>query len=110
MPGYEAPPQTYAPAQRWVEIMIDIVRRGAQGFDDDVEPELREGLEELRHRRSPGSPLGGIAAALAAWAQLHGLVALEIHGQTAFVLGEADGLFAYCVERQVCELGLTRPS
>ena len=106
VPGYEAPPATYAPAQRWLEIMIDVLRRAGSDEPEPADPVLRAQLEVLRDRRSPGSSLGGIAAGLEAWAQLHGLVALEIHGQTAFVLGEGAGLFHHCVERQVRELGL----
>ncbi len=104
--GYEAPPETYAPAQRWIEIMIDILRRSGSTEPDPDDLVLRAQLTAVRDRRSPGSPLGGIAAGLAAWAQLHGLVALEIHGQTAFVLGGAAELFAHCVARQVRELDL----
>ncbi len=106
VPGYEAPPETYAPAQRWIEIMIDVLDRAGSTEPDPADPGLRAQLATVRDRRSPSSPLGGIAAGLAAWAQLHGLVALEIHGQTAFVLGSGDALFRHCVERQCHELGL----
>lgn len=106
LPGYEAPPETYAPAQRWFEILIDVLVRAGSDEPDPEDPVLRAQLAAVRDRRSPGAPLGGIAAGLAAWAQLHGLVALEIHGQTAFVLGSGAELFGHCVERQVRELGL----
>lgn len=106
LPGYEAPPQTYAPAQRWFEILIDVLVRAGSTEPDPDDPALRAQLEAVRDRRSPGAPLGGIAAGLAAWAQLHGLVALEIHGQTAFVLGGGAELFHHCVARQVRDLGL----
>ncbi len=104
--GYEAPPETWAPAQRWFEIMIDICERAGSDEPEPADGALREQLATLRERRSPGSPLGGIAACLAAWAQLHGLVSLEIHGQLAFVLVRGDELFQHCVERQVRDLGL----
>ena len=107
--GYEAPPETYAPAQRWTEIMIDIVVRGSARSATTEAPSdlvLRERLRALRERRSPGAPLGSIAAALRAWAQLHGLVALEIYGQTDVVLGAPGEFFHYCVARQIQELGL----
>jgi AcrR family transcriptional regulator len=106
LPGYEAPPETYAPAQRWLEIMIDVLGRAGSAEPDPADPALRAQLEELRDRRSPGSALGGVAAGLAAWTQLHGLVALEVHGQLAPVLGDGAGLFRHCVERQVRDLGL----
>lgn len=106
LPGYEAPPETYAPAQRWLEIMIDVLGRAGSAEPDPTDAALRAQLEALRDRRSPGSALGGIAAGLAAWTQLHGLVALEVHGQLAPVLGDGAGLFRYCVERQVRDLGL----
>lgn len=106
LPGYEAPPETYAPAQRWLEIMIDVLGRAGSSGSDPADPVLREQLTALRDRRSPGSPLGGIAAGLAAWAQLHGLVALEVHDQLTPVLGDGEALFRHCVERQVRELGL----
>lgn len=108
LPGYEAPPETYAPAQRWIEIMIDVLGRTGSDEPDPVDPALRDHLADLRDRRSPGSPLGGVAAGLAAWAQLHGLVSLEIHQQVAFVLpGDEGEFFHHCVDRQVRELGLS---
>lgn len=106
VPGYEAPPETYAPAQRWFEIMIDICERAGSAEPQPADDALRAQLATLAQRRSPGSPPGGIAVCLAAWTQLHGLVSLEIHGQLAFVLPRADELFGYCVERQVRDLGL----
>lgn len=106
LPGYEAPPETYGPAQRWFEILIDVLARAGSDEPDPEDPALRTQLSALRDRRSPGAPLGGVAAGLAAWAQLHGLVALEIHDQLTPVLGDGDALFRHCVERQVRELGL----
>lgn len=107
--GYEAPPETFAPAQRWIDIMIDILGRAARRNPPPPpppDPAFRERLAALRDRRSPDMPLAAIAAGLRAWAELHGLVALEIYGQTAFVLGEADEFFHDCIDRQVHELGL----
>ena len=104
--GYEAPPETYAPAQRWFELMIDVLQRSESLEPDPDDPTLRAQLAVLRDRRSPGAPLGRIAAALRAWTQLHGLVALEIHAQLTPVLGDGAGLFHHCVEQQVHELGL----
>ena len=43
---------------------------------------------EACERRSPEAARGGIAAKLAAWTQLHGLVALGVYGQTEFGLGD----------------------
>ncbi|MDI9893226.1 TetR/AcrR family transcriptional regulator [Rhodococcus sp. IEGM 1381] len=105
--GYLAPPQTYAPAQRWLEIMIDVLARAASDAPDPIDPTLCAQLDVLRERRSPSSSIGAIAAGLAAWTQLHGLVAMEIHGQIAFVLPDDGGhLFGHCVEKQIRELGL----
>jgi AcrR family transcriptional regulator len=105
--GYDAPPETYAPAQRWIEIMIDILVRGTRDVPAaPADAAFRAQLDDLRARRSPGAPLGAMAAGLRAWVQLHGAVALEIHGQTAFVLGAGEGLFDDCVEHQIRELGL----
>lgn len=109
LPGYEAPPETYAPAQRWIEIMIDILTRSHPAAPEPDDPQLRAQLVILRDRRSPDAPLAAIAAGLAAWTQLHGLVTLEIHGQTQFVLGDATGLFEHCLERQIHDLGLIDP-
>jgi AcrR family transcriptional regulator len=110
VPGYEAPPETYAPAQRWLEIMIDVLARAGSTAPDPADPTVRDLLAGLRDRRSPGSHLGGVAAGLGAWTQLHGLVALEIHGQLAFVLpDDAGDFFRHCVERQIRELGLADP-
>ncbi len=107
LPSYEAPPETYAPAQRWIEIMIDVLGRTESDAPDPADPVLRAQLAGLRDRRSPGAALGGVAAGLAAWVQLHGLVSLEIHQQLAFVLpGDTGEFFHHCVERQVRELGL----
>ncbi|MGB5953062.1 MAG: TetR/AcrR family transcriptional regulator [Ornithinimicrobium sp.] len=106
IPGYDAPPETYAPAQRWIEVFIDILARSDGAEAEPVNPVFLHQLARVRDERSPYAPLGGVAQGLAAWSQLHGLVSLEIYGQTAFVLGDATGLFEHCVERQIVDLRL----
>ena len=106
VPGYDAPEQTYAPAQRWIEILLDVLRGAAPSGLPEPAPELAASLTAFRDLRAPGIPLPLMAAGLRAWAQLHGLVALEVYGQTDFVLHSAEGLFRDCVEHQVTQLGL----
>ncbi len=106
VPGYDAPEQTYAPAQRWVEILLDVLRRAAPPALPEPAPELVESLTAFRDARIPGVPLPLLAAGLRAWAQLHGLVALEAYGQTSFVMGNPAALFEDCIEQQVTQLGL----
>ncbi len=107
--GYDAPLETYAPAQRWIEVLIDILARADHAAIEPVGQQFLDQLARVRDQRSPNASLGGVADGLAAWSQLHGLVSLEIYGQTAFVLGDGTGLFQHCVERQIRDLRLTDP-
>jgi len=106
VPGYDAPEQTFAPAQRWIEILLEVLRRAAPRDLPAPAPDLVESLTAFRDARVPGVPLPVVAAGLRAWAQLHGLVALEVYGQTNFVLGTPAALFHDCIEHQVTQLGL----
>lgn len=109
--GYDAPPETYRPAQRSVEILFDALERGwAAGRlrpPDRVLPaELQAAVDELRERRGLRAPAGTVAAGLEAWTQLHGLIVLELHGHLRPAVGAAGPLYADGTEAQLAALGL----
>ncbi len=109
--GYDAPPETYQPAQRSTGILFDALERGwAAGrlrpLDRTLPAELRAAVDELRERRGLAAPAGTVATGLEAWTQLHGLLAMELHGHLRPAVGAAGPLFADAVEAQLVALGL----
>lgn len=111
--GYEAPPETYRPAQRSVEVLFDALERGWRAGrlrplapGPGLEPGLRAAVDELRARRGLTAPAETVAAGLEAWTQLHGLVAMELYGHLQPAIGDPGPLFEHAIAAQLPRLGL----
>ena len=113
MPGYAAPPETVGPAMSVVvALLAPVVDAAAAGVDAtpadrSVRPcspsscdAAAEGLE------SRWSPPALLARAVAAWAELVGLVVLELGGHFVGGFEPADALFDAAVRDQADRLGL----
>jgi AcrR family transcriptional regulator len=112
VPGYEAPPDTVAPAARttlaFVGIVADAHRHGA------VWPAARRGVpvglhrdfEAIREAVGADLPDHVIVTSIAAWSQLFGLVGLELNGQTRNVIHHHAALFDATLAEMVALIGL----
>ncbi|MFI5795820.1 TetR/AcrR family transcriptional regulator [Streptomyces sp. NPDC051677] len=109
VPGYSAPDATVPAAARVGVLLIDIVRDAhrAQGLQaplltDDLVPEAVRMAADL----APDLPPGAVAALVAAWAQLYGLVGFELFGQFHRLVEEREPFFRYAITRLAHEVGL----
>ncbi|MEW2044072.1 TetR/AcrR family transcriptional regulator [Streptomyces sp. NPDC005476] len=110
VPGYSAPQTTVPAAARVGLLLIGIVRDAHEGHRLDV-PLLTDELvpEAVRMAAglAPDLPPGVVAALVAAWAQLYGLVGFELFGQfNGGVVDERAPFFRYAVARLAHAVGL----
>jgi len=101
VPGYQAPRDTVAPAQRVTRALASIAADAARdgrlrppgGVDVEVPAGLRSELTAI------GEELGGALSApdvvrlVAAWSQVFGLITFELFGQTANAITAHERLF-----------------
>ncbi|WP_327312851.1 TetR/AcrR family transcriptional regulator [Streptomyces sp. NBC_01235] len=109
VPGYSAPEATVPAAARVGVLLIDIVRDAHRAhalevplLTDDLVPEAVRMAADL----APDLPPGAVAALVAAWAQLFGLVGFELFGQFNRVVEERDPFFRHAITRLAHEVGL----
>ncbi|MFD9320043.1 TetR/AcrR family transcriptional regulator [Streptomyces sp. NPDC060053] len=109
VPGYSAPQTTVPAAARVGLLLIGIVRDAHRGhaleaplLTDELVPEAVRLAGDL----APDLPPGAVAALVAAWAQLYGLVGFELFGQFNRVVEEREPFFRYAVTRLAREVGL----
>ncbi len=96
VPGYIAPMDTVGPAARVGLVLIDIVRGAYRAGDLTLPPladELRADAERMAADFAEGVPPESVAALVAAWAQLFGLISFELFGQYNRVVEEREALF-----------------
>ncbi|MGW0904746.1 TetR/AcrR family transcriptional regulator [Streptomyces sp. NPDC002853] len=109
VPGYSAPATTIEAAARVGLLLIGIVRDAHQGRGVAVRP-LPEGLrtegERIAADLAPDLPPAVIAAMVAAWAQLFGLVGFEVFGQFNRVVEDRAEFFSYAATQLAHGVGL----
>ncbi|MFD7296651.1 TetR/AcrR family transcriptional regulator [Streptomyces sp. NPDC059897] len=109
VPGYTAPDSTVQAAARVGQLLIGIVRDAHQG-GGVTPPPLSEGLRAEAGRMAadlaPDLPPEVVAALVAAWAQLFGLVGFELFGQFNRVVEDRSAFFAHAVSRLARDVGL----
>ncbi|MZG05316.1 TetR/AcrR family transcriptional regulator [Streptomyces sp. SID5614] len=109
VPGYIAPMDTVGPAARVGLVLIDIVR-GAYRAGNLTLPPLAEGLradaERMAADFAEGVPPESVAALVAAWAQLFGLISFELFGQFNRVVEEREALFRQTAGELARSVGL----
>jgi AcrR family transcriptional regulator len=109
VPGYTAPETTVPAAARVGLVLIGIVRDAHErgGLNPPPLPaELRGEAERMAAGLAPGLPPEAVAALVAAWAQLFGLVGFELFGQFRRVVEEREPFFRHAVARLAEEMGL----
>ncbi|KPI08307.1 regulatory protein TetR [Actinobacteria bacterium OK074] len=112
VPGYSAPETTVPAAARVGLLLIGIVREAHRGrglavakLPAELEPEARRMAADL----APDLPPGAVAALVAAWAQLYGLVGFELFGQFHKVVEDRPEFFRHAADRLAHGVGLVFP-
>ncbi|MEU8296691.1 TetR-like C-terminal domain-containing protein [Micromonospora sp. NPDC048909] len=99
VPGYAAPEDTVAPAQRPPVTLVGILRDGlAAGLltpppAGELTAPLRDDLAELADAFFPGLPEALLARGMAGWTQLFGLISFELFGRINESLKHRDAYF-----------------
>ncbi|MGW3335471.1 TetR/AcrR family transcriptional regulator [Streptomyces rubiginosohelvolus] len=109
VPGYIAPMDTVGPAARVGMVLIDIVRGAYRAGDLTLPPladELRADAERMAADFAEGVPPESVAALVAAWAQLFGLISFELFGQFNRVVEEREALFRQTAGELARSVGL----
>ncbi|WP_369167087.1 TetR/AcrR family transcriptional regulator [Streptomyces sp. R28] len=117
VPGYTAPDTTVPPASRVGLVFIGILRDAhrASGSDSGSgsglsEPplpaELRPEAERMATDLAPDLPPANVAALVASWAELFGLVGFELFGQFNRVVEDRETFFRHAVGRLAHGVGL----
>ncbi|WP_372350651.1 TetR/AcrR family transcriptional regulator [Streptomyces sp. KL116D] len=109
VPGYTAPTTTVPAAARVGLLLIGIVRdaHGTRGVALTPLPDaLRAEAERIAADIAPDLPLEVVAALVAAWAQLFGLVGFEVFGQFNRVVEDRAAFFAYAATGLAHTVGL----
>ncbi|MGW1293815.1 TetR/AcrR family transcriptional regulator [Streptomyces sp. NPDC002533] len=109
VPGYIAPMDTVGPAARVGLVFIDIVRGAFRAGDLTLPPladELRADAERMAADFAEGVPPESVAALVAAWAQLFGLISFELFGQFNRVVEEREALFRQAAGELARSVGL----
>ncbi len=128
VPGYQAPPQTVAPAARVPLALGGLLAEAwkdpaghetpapagrpartaglAQTDQPALPGRLASQAEVVAAAIAPGVPPAVIARALIAWTQLFGMVSFELFGQLVGSADPADDFFSYSVEQMADLVGL----
>ncbi|MFJ7150241.1 TetR/AcrR family transcriptional regulator [Streptomyces sp. NPDC100445] len=109
VPGYAAPDTTVRAAARVGLVLIDIVREAHRDPGLTLPPlpaELVPEAERMGADFAPGLPPEAVAALVAAWAQLFGLVGFEVFGQFNRVVEDRAAFFRHAAVRLAQGAGL----
>ncbi|MET8244227.1 TetR/AcrR family transcriptional regulator [Streptomyces sp. NPDC005202] len=110
VPGYSAPETTVPAAARVGLVLIGIVRDAHAEGGLTVPPlpdELRGEAERMTAALAPDLPPAVMAALVAAWAQLYGLVGFELFGQFHRVVEDREPFFRHAVTGLAQRVGLS---
>ncbi|WP_399094457.1 TetR/AcrR family transcriptional regulator [Streptomyces sp. BBFR2] len=112
VPGYHAPRTTAAPAGRVARVLIAVIadahaagalRTPPVPLPEAVATEARTLMAEL----DVDLPAPAMAALVATWAQLFGLLSFEVFGQFNRVIEDRDAFFAHTARRLAEGVGLS---
>ncbi|MGW0312500.1 TetR/AcrR family transcriptional regulator [Streptomyces flavidovirens] len=96
VPGYTAPTTTVGPASRVGRTLISVARDAHRDNGLAVPPlaaALRPEAERLAADVAPDLPPPVVAALVAAWSQLFGLISFEVFGQFNRIVEDRDRFF-----------------
>ncbi|MFI6932628.1 TetR/AcrR family transcriptional regulator [Streptomyces sp. NPDC050287] len=114
VPGYIAPDATVPAASRVGLVFIGIVRVAHEGHHLAAGPplpaELRAEAARMAADHAPDLPPETVAALVAAWAELYGLIGFELFGQFNRVVEDREPFFRHAVTRLAHGVGLADPA
>lgn len=108
VPGYAAPEATIAPASRvpfvLLRLVVEGVERGeiVEGRATPMPRPLRADFAQLRKAAAPGVPDDVLARVIGLWAQILGIINLEMFGHLHNVIHDYDVFFTSQM-RGACE-------
>ncbi|MDQ0797913.1 TetR/AcrR family transcriptional regulator [Streptomyces sp. B1I3] len=109
VPGYTAPQETVGPASRVGLVLVGLAR-DAHRTDGLAVPrlsaELRPEVERMGSDLAPDLPPAAVAALVAAWAQLFGLISFELFGQFTRVVEDREPFFRHAALELARSAGL----
>jgi AcrR family transcriptional regulator len=113
VPGYAAPDDTVAPAQRPPLTLVGILRDGlADGLlaapADDLPATVHADLTELTDALFPGLPPALLARGMAGWTQLFGLISFDLFGRLNRAVAHRDAYFDHQTGLMADLIGLPR--
>ncbi|MER5713737.1 TetR/AcrR family transcriptional regulator [Streptomyces sp. NPDC002132] len=110
VPGYSAPETTIPAASRVGLLLIGILRDARLSAGGTQLPplpdELRAEADRMAADLAPDLPPETVAALVAAWAQLYGLVGFELFGQFHRVVEDREPFFRHAATRLAHGVGL----
>ncbi|WBB72812.1 TetR/AcrR family transcriptional regulator [Micromonospora sp. WMMD1128] len=111
IPGYAAPDDTIAPAQRPPITLLGILRDGVSTGrlvppDEELPEPLRGDVAELVDQTGMALPPALMARGMAGWTQLFGLISFELFGRINRALPHRDDYFDHQVGLMADLIGL----
>ena len=109
VPGYTAPDTTVPAASRVGLLLIGIARDAHQGpglIRSPLPADLRPEAERMAADLAADLPPETVAALVASWAQLYGLVGFELFGQFHRVVEDREAFFRHAVAQLAQGVGL----
>jgi hypothetical protein len=112
VPGYTAPDTTIPAASRVGLLLVGIVRdayRGKGVARTPLPPELKAEAQRMAADLAPDLSPEAVAALVAAWAQLYGLIGFELFGQFNRLVEDREPFFRHAVDQLAHGVGLVYP-
>jgi AcrR family transcriptional regulator len=113
VPGYRAPQDTIAHANRVTEVLIGLLRAAGEAgtlVPDTLLPSMAADADRLSNTVLQGIPPAGIVRGLMAWTQLFGLISFELFGHLVGSVADYDVLFDESVSKMAEFVGFTSPA
>ncbi|MEU1446904.1 TetR/AcrR family transcriptional regulator [Streptomyces mirabilis] len=112
VPGYTAPDTTIPAASRVGLLLVGIVRdayRGKGVARTPLPPDLKAEAQRMAADLAPDLPPEAVAALVAAWAQVYGLIGFELFGQFNRLVEDREPFFRHAVDQLAHGVGLVYP-
>lgn len=105
VPGYAAPEDTIVPATRATMVMLQLLADADNSVELCEPPEpLRSELEQMNEFVNGSATPAAVAIGLAAWAEMLGLINLELFGHLENVVYERDAFYEYTMRATAARL------